>query len=161
MLDKIGVYNLLENCNISFEMYEHEAVYTIEEMDCLNLPYGDKILKNLFLRDDKKKNYYLVSLKGNKNVDLKFLSQNIPSRKLSFANENELKYYLSLEKGHVTPLGILNNTERNVIMVFDTELKDEIIGIHPMENTTTIFVEFNDIFKLIEDHNNKVVLCNI
>ena len=46
-------------------------------------------------------------------------------------------------------------------MVFDTELKDEIIGIHPMENTTTIFVEFNDIFKLIEDHNNKVVLCNI
>ena len=30
-----------------------------------------------------------------------------------------------------------------------------------MENTTTIFVEINEYFKLIEDHNNKVVLCNI
>lgn len=161
MLDKIGVYNLLINSNISFKKYEHEAVYTIEEMDCLNLPFGDKILKNLFLRDDKKKNYYLVSLKGNKKVDLKLLSQKIPSRKLSFANENELKDYLSLEKGHVTPLGILNNSDKNVIMVFDNELKDEKIGIHPMENTATIFVEFNDILKLIEDHENKVVFCNI
>ena len=89
------------------------------------------------------------------------LSQKIPSRKLSFANENELKDYLSLEKGHVTPLGILNNSDKNVIMVFDNELKDEKIGIHPMENTATIFVEFNDILKLIEDHENKVVFCNI
>ena len=32
MLDKIGVYNLLINSNISFKKYEHEAVYTIEKL---------------------------------------------------------------------------------------------------------------------------------
>ena len=67
---------------------------------------------------------------------------------------------LILEKGHVTPLGVLNNEEKNVIVVFDKSLQNQQIGIHPMENTATIFMAFEDVEKLVEDHGNPIVKCD-
>jgi Ala-tRNA(Pro) deacylase len=160
MLDKKGVYELLDRYRFTYEAYEHTPVYTIEEMDALNLPNKEKVVKNLFLRDDKKRNYYLVTLPCHKTVSLKNLSERIPSRKLSFASDTSLREFLMLEKGHVTPLGILNNAEHNVIVVFDKSLQNERIGIHPMENNATIFIGFEDVKRLIEDHGNAVVMCD-
>lgn len=110
MLDKKGTYDLLDKYQFIYEAHEHSAVYTIEELDALNIPHSEQIVKNLFLRDDKKKNYYLVTVPGHKTVNLKSLSERIPSRKLSFASEESLRELLMLERGHVTPLGVLNNT---------------------------------------------------
>jgi Ala-tRNA(Pro) deacylase len=151
----------LDEYHLKYEAYEHPAVYTIEEMDALDIPHKDLIVKNLFLRDDKKKNFYLVTVNGHKTIDLKSLSEKIPSRKLSFANEEKLIEMLSLEKGHVTPLGVLNNEEKNVIVVFDSSLRGQKIGIHPMENTATVFIAFEDVHKLIKEHGNPVVMCDL
>lgn len=160
MIDKKSTYELLEKYKFIYEVYEHAAVYTIEELDALNIPHSDKIVKNLFMQDDKKKNYYLVTVPGHKTVNLKSLSERIPSRRLSFASEESLRKLLMLERGHVTPLGVLNNTQKNVIVVFDKCLQNQQVGIHPMENTATIFIAFEDIKKLIEDHGNPVVMCD-
>jgi Ala-tRNA(Pro) deacylase len=65
-----------------------------------------------------------------------------------------------LKKGHVTPLGVLNNTQKNVIVVFDKSLENQRIGVHPMENIATIFIAVDDVIKLIEDHGNVVVICD-
>ena len=35
------------------------------------MPYPEAESKNLFLRDDKKRNWYLVTVKGNKKIDLR------------------------------------------------------------------------------------------
>lgn len=160
MLNKKGIYELLDNHRFLYETHEHAPVYTIEELGALNLPHSEQIVKNLFLRDDKKENYYLVTVPGHKTVNLKSLSKKISSRKLSFASEESLRALLMLEKGHVTPLGVLNNTQKNVIVVFDKSLQNERIGIHPMENTATIFIAFTDIKKLIENHGNAIVICD-
>ncbi|HWS41812.1 MAG TPA: prolyl-tRNA synthetase associated domain-containing protein [Pseudoflavonifractor sp.] len=160
MLNKKGIYELLDNHQFLYETHEHAPVYTIEELGALNLPHSEQIVKNLFLRDDKKENYYLVTVPGHKTVNLKSLSKKISSRKLSFASEESLRALLMLEKGHVTPLGVLNNTQKNVIVVFDKSLQNERIGIHPMENTATIFIAFTDIKKLIENHGNAIVICD-
>lgn len=90
MLDKQGFYDLLNRNHIVYESYEHPAVYTMEELYSHDIPHTEHIVKNLFLRDDKKRNYYLVTVAGTKGVDLRSLSEKIPSRKLSFASE---KYY--------------------------------------------------------------------
>ena len=66
-------------------------------------------MKNLFLRDDKKRHYYLVVVKKDKAVDLKGLRALLGSRPLSFASEQDLSRCLGLPKGAVTPLGILND----------------------------------------------------
>ena len=161
MLDKKSAYELLDRYHFIYEAYEHAPVYTIEEMDALNLPHKEEIVKNLFLRDDKKRNYYLVTVPGHKTVNLKSLSERIPSRKLSFASDASLRELLMLEKGHVTPLGVLNNVQHNVIVVFDKSLQNKRIGIHPLENTATIFIAFEDVKKLIEDHGNAIVMCDL
>lgn len=160
-LNKEDTYALLDSYHITYESYEHDAAYTIEDLNKMNIPDKELIVKNLFLRDDKKRNYYLVTVPGYKTVDLKKLSEKIPSRKLSFANEESLFELLALKKGHVTPLGILNNIHKNVIVVFDNDLQGQKIGIHPMENTATVFLDFENVVKLIEKHGNPVVMCNI
>jgi len=161
MLTKKDTYALFDGCHINYEAYEHDAAYTIEDLDALNIPHKEWIVKNLFLRDDKKKNYYLVIIPGHKTVNLKHLSESIPSRKLSFASEEMLLELLSLKKGHVTPLGVLNNVQKNVIVIFDNSLQGQKIGIHPMENTATVFLAFEDVCKLVADHGNSVIICNI
>lgn len=161
MYDKAKTYEFLNETGIEYTIYEHDPVYTIEEMNALDLPDHDKVLKNLFLRDDKKRNYYLASMFGDKSINMKDLAAKIPSRKLSFANEKELKNFLGLEQGHVTPLGVLNNEDKEVVVVFDEALKGQEVCIHPNENTASIYMKFEDLKKIIEDHGNDVVFVDI
>ena len=41
----------LTDLGLAWTLTEHEAVYTIEEMERLHLPEGGAVCKNLFLRD--------------------------------------------------------------------------------------------------------------
>ncbi|WFR62627.1 YbaK/EbsC family protein [Paenibacillus amylolyticus] len=86
----------MDRNNIVYESIEHPAVYTMEEMFFYQIPPTEHIVKNLFLRDDKKRNYDLVTIAGTKLVDLRSLSEKIPSRKLSFASEKDLLECLKL-----------------------------------------------------------------
>ena len=43
----------------------------MEETGQVEMPYPEAEAKNLFLRDDKKRNWYLVTVKGNKKIDLR------------------------------------------------------------------------------------------
>ena len=161
MLDKQAIYELLKENDIAFESYEHCPVYTVEEMNALNLPHPEGIVKNLFLRDDKKRHFYLAVLPINKAVRLQLLRERITSRKLSFASDALLMEIMGLERGHVTPFGALNDKERKVTVVFDQTLQDKTLGIHPMENTASVFVAFDEVKKLIEAHGNPIVICDL
>ena len=55
MGQKEEVYKQLEEMQITYTKIEHKPVYTIEEMEALHLPQQEWVIKNLFLRDDKKK----------------------------------------------------------------------------------------------------------
>ena len=88
-------------------------------------------------------------------------SEEIPSRRLSFASEEMLYESLLLKKGNVTPLGVLNNKEKNVIVVFDKNLQGKTIGIHPMDNSKTVFLCFEALVELIKNNGNPMILCDI
>lgn len=141
---------------IAYELTEHPAVFTIEEMLALHLPHAEAVAKNLFLRDDKKRRYYLVCARQEKRVDLKELQQKIASRRLSFASEEDLQRLLGLTKGSVTPLGILNDTERQVSVVLDEAFRGTLIGVHPNQNTATVWLQTEDLLRLLQQHGNPV-----
>ena len=109
--------------------------------------------KNLFLKDAKKK-LFLYTLPEDKRADLKLLPEKINSKRLSFANENDLQTNLNLIPGSVTPLGIINDKEQNVTVVLDKELKNNKILIHPNRNTATIGIEYADLIKFIKNCGN-------
>ena len=75
----------------------------MEEMAAVDLPYPEADGKNLFLRDDKKRHYYLLTLRGDKRVDLKAFRQANGTRPLSFASAEDLQAKLGLLPGGGDP----------------------------------------------------------
>ena len=76
-MQRSGVLALLDGEGVPYELTEHPAVYTIGEMEALGLPFQAEVAKNLFLRDDKKRNYYLLTLREDKRADLRALRQKL------------------------------------------------------------------------------------
>lgn len=156
---KQEIYDFLTEKKVKFEKLEHDAVYTMEDMDNAGITEKGTVCKNLFLRDAKGKTHYLVTAPEEKNVDLRALSEKIGSTKLSFASAERLTKYLGVEQGCVSPLGVLNDESKSVIVIFDNDLQwNNEIGIHPNDNTATLWLSFKDLRKIIEGHGNSVML---
>ncbi len=161
-MSKEEVYLKLKELNIEYLKIDHIPIYTIDEANGLDIENKEYIAKNLFLRDDKKRNYYLLVVKSNKKIDLNDLKNKINSRRLSFASEIDLEKYLKLKKGSVTPLGVLNDVERKVKVIIDEDiLKEEIVGVHPNDNDATVFMKTKDLIRLIELNGNLVEYAKV
>lgn len=158
---KQEVINLLDTLNIEYEEISHEAVFTIGEMLALNLPKTEYVAKNLFIRDDKKRNYFLFVLQKEKTVSLKQIREKIDSRPLTFASENDLYQYLGLCKGAVTPFGVINDKTHIVKIYIDIDFKHSLIGVHPNENTSTVWLQTTDLVNFIEGYGNQVEYINL
>ena len=156
------VFAALADMHIAYEVIEHPAVYTIDEMDQLNISNKESIVKNLFVRDDKKRNYFLIVLQKDKHVDLKRIKAELNCRPLGFASEDDLAKYLGLNKGAVTPFGVLNDSICKVTVVLDEDiLSFEQIGVHPNENTATVLLKPHDLEAIIEKHGNEILHIKI
>ncbi len=160
-MTKQETYAFLTEQGISCEITEHAAVFNMEELDAVDLPYPDRDAKNLFVRDDKKRNYYLITVKDDKRVDLREFSQRHGTRKLSFASADDLLSLLGLIPGAVTPLGLLCDEERKVHFYLDSAFMDGLIGVHPNDNTATVWLRAEDLVRLIRAHGNPVEVVEI
>lgn len=158
---KTEVYQYLKEQRIDFEVTEHKAVFNMEELNTVELPYPEWDAKNLFVRDDKKRNYYLITVKGDKRVDLKEFRKQHGLRALSFASAEDMRSIMGLEPGSVTPLGILNDSEHKVHFYLDNEFAGNKIGVHPNDNTATVWMQADDLMRLIENHGNETEFAKI
>ena len=87
---EIKVYDVLDSLGISYYRTDHEAVGTIA--DCLEVDkiLGINICKNLFLCNRQKTAFYLLLMPGEKTLQTKELSKQIPTSRLSFASGDQL-----------------------------------------------------------------------
>lgn len=151
-----NLYDILNTLKIEYIKYEHKAVYTCEEAKELDINITGQHCKNLFLRNRKGDIHYLVILDESKTIDLKALSKQIGSSSLSFASEERLFKYLKLKPGSVTPFGLINDIEREVIVLIDKDLVNKSpINFHPNVNTATLGISYGDFEKFIKCNNNK------
>ncbi|WP_302944159.1 prolyl-tRNA synthetase associated domain-containing protein [Turicimonas muris] len=162
-MNKQEVLNHLNARNIKFEVTEHRAVFNMAEASSLDLPYSDEEAKNLFVRDDKKRNYYLITVKGDKKVNLKEFARQNNTRPLSFASETDLRNYLGLIPGAVTPLGLINDEQCKVQLFLDRTFLQQpgLIGIHPNDNTATIRLKTQDLLDIVQEHGNQIFLVDV
>ena len=96
-----------------------------------------------------------------KRVDLKGFRRQHGLRALSFASTEELFSIMELTPGAVTPLGILNDTESRVHFYLDEEFIGNKIGVHPNDNTATIWMQADDLMGLIQKHGNEAEYVKI
>ena len=160
-MNKEEIYQYLTEQGIPYEITEHQAVFNMEELKSVELPYPEWDAKNLFVRDDKKRNYYLITVKGDKRIDLKELRKRHGLRALSFASADDLYAIIGLLPGSVTPLGILNDAEYQVHFYLDSEFSGNKIGVHPNDNRATVWMQANDLLELIQKHGNEAMFTEI
>lgn len=157
MEEKARVLQKLEALGIAYAMDVHEPVYTIEAMVALGLDKKGEIVKNLFLRDAKGKRHFLVMLPGSRQGDLKAIRGQLGSTALSFGSEERLMRCLKLTQGAVSPLGVLNDADRTVEVVIDRTLVGaERLGVHPNDNTATLWLSYEGLRKVIDHCGNTV-----
>ncbi len=162
-MKKQEIYELLNRRGFWHVITEHPAVYNMEEMGQIELPYPEADAKNLFVRDDKKRNYYLITVIGSKRVDLKEFKKKQGTRSLSFASADELLQFLKLTPGGVTPLGLLNDEAHCVKLYLDKSFTegDGIIGVHPNDNTATVAMKTADLLTLLREHGTEIEIVEV
>lgn len=160
-MNKEEIYAFLEKSSIEFEAVEHKAVFNMDELGTIELPHPEWEAKNLFVRDDKKRNYYLITVKGMKRVDLKDFRRKHGLRALSFASADDLLEIMKLTPGSVTPLGLLNDSERRVKFYLDAEFEGGMMSVHPNDNTATVYMKAADVLRLIIEHGSEAEMAEI
>jgi len=140
------IYSFLDQNGITYERFDHPAVFTCEEAARLKVDIPGGSTKNLFLRDKKGKSNILVVVGHEKKVDLKELASLLNVDKISFASPERLKKYLGVDPGAVTLLGLINDKDRCVEVVFDEDVwKEDQLQCHPLVNTATLVISHEGI----------------
>ncbi|MCC0628688.1 prolyl-tRNA synthetase associated domain-containing protein [Clostridioides sp. ES-S-0108-01] len=138
-INETKIYSVLDKLNIEYDVVEHEAVYTAEQLVILDEITKGCQCKNLFLRNAKGNKYYLIVVKGEKQVDLNSLKDKIGSSRLSFASPERLYNVLKILPGSVNPFSLINDTERKVELYIDKDvIKEDYLNFHPNINTKTV-----------------------
>ena len=148
-LDKeIRVYDLLDKLGIAYQRVDHEATMTMEACEEVDRILGDDttICKNLFLCNRQKTDFYLLLMPGEKPFKTKFLSKQIGTARLSFADGEQMEEYLNITPGSLSLMGLIFDKEKKVHLVIDKEVLDEeYFGCHPCINTSTLLMKTSDV----------------
>lgn len=134
-MTKQETYDYLRAHGVDFEITEHPAVFNMEECAAVDMPYPEDDAKNLLVRDDKKRSYYLITVRCGKRVDL--------------------------TPGSVTPLGLLNDRDHAVRFCLDRDFDGGRIGVHPNDNTATVWLSVRALLALLRDRGTEIELVEI
>lgn len=151
MENKEKTLAFLDELNIKYEKVEHKICYTMEDLENEGVTKFGNVYKNFFLRNAKGNKHFVVSMPENKTTNIQDIAKQIGSTRLSFGSDDRLKTHLKIEKGQVGPLSVINNEEKTVDFIFDKDVKNETkLGIHPNDNTMTIFLSYEDLVKVFK-----------
>lgn len=146
------VIKFINNLNIKYQYFDHPAVFTTTESGILDIPEVANGAKNLFLRNQNKTKYFLVTITHNKRADLKSFAKLVNEKKLSFGSAEDLKAILGLTPGSVSPFGLLNDKQKRVEFWLDKDfLAEGFICCHLNINTASIKLKTDDFEKTIKN----------
>jgi Ala-tRNA(Pro) deacylase len=149
------VLKLLQNLEITYEIYEHPPLNTIE----IALNYWKDIdathCKNLFFRNHKGNQHFLVIIKDTTPFDIHSLEKTLKQGKLTFGSEKRLEKYLGVKPGSVSPFGLINDHEKHVIVFLDEQLHtSKKISFHPNDNTASLVISYSDFMRFLNHCGN-------
>lgn len=159
--DDAGLFARLDELGIVCETHAHAPLFTVEQSRALRGDLPGAHIKNLFLRD-KKRRMWLVTVLESREVDLKTLRRRIGAQgNLSFGNAELLMAHLGVIPGAVTPFAVINDRARNVTMVLDEALLDQpLVNAHPLRNDRTSALAARDLVRFLEAERHPPVIID-
>ena len=169
-----AVLEYLREHNIPFTYYNHPEGKTIEEAKRWWKDDGSVHCKNIFMRNHKGNQHYLICFHCDHDLDIHDLearlkqalqAQGKPScGKLSFASPERMMKYLGLEPGSVSPFGLINDKEHHVHLFLDAALKDDksypdpkrkTLSFHPNDCRGTVVIALEDFERYLAEVGNR------
>jgi Ala-tRNA(Pro) deacylase len=158
----MDIYKILEDLGIEYKIHEHQAVFTVEESLKHEKEIPGSRNKSLFLRNREKSQYYLVIIYGDKRLNTNQLTKDLNETRLSFASAEDLDKILGTNPGSVSPYTLINDTEKKVTVLIDTDVvAEDKVYFHPDRNTATLEMATDDFKKYLDWTKNKVVYLEI
>ncbi|NOD65349.1 MULTISPECIES: prolyl-tRNA synthetase associated domain-containing protein [unclassified Ruegeria] len=145
----------LDDWGLAYRLHTHVPLRTVEDSKAVEDQFmvpGENALrvKNLYLRDKKKRNY-LVTLEQNREIDLKALGAELGVGNLSFGSADRLLQNLGIRPGAVSPLAMINGVQNNVRFFMDAAAKQaEVIYMHPLVNDRTVALKQADVMAFFD-----------
>ena len=160
---EIRTYDLLDALGLEYWRTDHAFLRADTMEDCMVIDdcLGATVCKNLFLCNRQKTNFYLLMMPGDKPFKTKELSHQLGISRLSFASPEELLRLLDLTPGSVTPLGLLNDRDHAVRFCLDRDFDGGRIGVHPNDNTATVWLSVRALLALLRDRGTEIELVEI
>lgn len=141
------VYAALKCLGLPYEQFSHAAAYTMQDCAVLDERIDATHCKNLFLCNRQGTQYYLLLIRADKKFRTAEVSPQIGCARLSFGSAENLLCRLDLEPGAVSPMGLLNDVRREILLLVDEDLRSsESICFHPNVNTASIVLRTTDFF---------------
>ena len=138
------IIQMLEKANITWEVTEHEPVYTNPVMaEKLGVSEGETV-KSLVVTTKEKKMVVLV-LPGDKKMDWKRAAAGVGTKKVSFAKPEQVAEKVGCEVGCVPPFGHM--TPLPVFMDPDL-LKKEYLYFNPGVHDKSFKIKAHDLRKM-------------
>ena len=149
------VVSYLQAHDIPFTLYNHPEGKTIEEAKRWWRDDGSVHCKNIFMRNHKGNQHYLICFHCDHDLSIHVLVQRLKARlqaagrpscgKLSFASPERMLKYLGLEPGSVSPFGLINDADHHVLLFLDSALqKAETLSFHPNDCRGTVVIRRED-----------------
>jgi Ala-tRNA(Pro) deacylase len=149
------VFAKLSALGIAYEAQYHPPTPTIDDV-LRHWKNADAVhCKNLFFRNHKGNQHYLVIFDCLQNLSIRDLEQRLKQGKLSFASEKRMTKYLGVQAGSVSPFGLLNDIEKHVILFIDENLRDmNRLSFHPNDNTCSVAISVDDFIRYLDHQGN-------
>jgi Ala-tRNA(Pro) deacylase len=102
----MGVAEFLEEAGVRYEVTEHEAAFTAQQMASVEHEPGQYVAKPVIIKADDK--YVMCVLSACYKIDLRALKKQLGAKKVELAEENEIeKLFPDCELGAEPPFGNL------------------------------------------------------
>ena len=145
------VSNKLQELRIIYDVVEHPPVFTTEQADSYIEGMEGVRTKSMFLTNRKKTQYYLLIMNDKKRLDMDDFKVQVGADRIRMASLDSLAEKMTLPAGTVSPFGLLNNEEKDILVYFDKDIvSEDIMTFHPNTNEKTIFIKSKDLFRFLE-----------
>lgn len=150
----------LQDLGITYDVVEHPPAFTTEQADSYIEGLEGVRTKSMFLTNKKKTQFYLLIMDDQKPLDMDDFKEQVGANRIRMASIESLAEKMQLPAGTVSPFGLLNNEEKDILVYFDQDIvSEEIMTFHPNTNEKTIFIKTQDLFRFLEsvDFNYEIL----
>lgn len=156
MIGQEIVYQALDELNIEYEYYESPRDFSSEDDGEFWRRIGACRCKNLFMRNHKGNQHYLLIADYYSDIDIHAIEHKLKQGKLSFASQERIDKWIKGVIGAISVFSLLNDEQNHTIVFVDkTLLEKQRLTFLPNRLNALISISVADFVKILDYSGNR------